>query len=462
MKIMIKLSVIMGLAFLLTGTTQKVMAQNEDVSLQSFYDELSPYGTWIQDPQYGYVWRPDVDQDEFRPYYSNGRWAMTEYGNTWVSNYDWGWAPFHYGRWVYNRYNQWLWIPDTVWGPAWVSWRSGGGYYGWAPLGPSISIGINIGHGGYRVPDFCWNFIPYNNIYYNSYPRYYASRNRVYIQNTVIINNTYVRGSRTYYTGPRADDIRRVTNQNVTVYNINRSSRPGASRVENNTVNIYNPRPSRGEISNSNAAPRNVVQGNISRGVVGRDNNGVVSSRPSRGENNNTFGDRGNGNVSSRPGRGENGNVIDGRNNGNISSRPGRSNDINSVDGRDNRVGVTPPSNDNNAVSQRPGIFGRGRENNDNQPQRVERSQMPQRMDRGREMPQQQPQAQPQQRVERPQPIQQAPPQQQRMERERPQMQPQRTERMQQAPPQRSSGSEGRGGRGESGGGGGRPTRGGR
>ncbi len=55
---------------------------------------------------------------------------MTEYGNTWVSDYDWGWAPFHYGRWVNNRYNEWVWIPDTVWSPAWVSWRSGGGYYG--------------------------------------------------------------------------------------------------------------------------------------------------------------------------------------------------------------------------------------------------------------------------------------------------------------------------------------------
>lgn len=116
MKNMIKLpAIVLGLMLLLTGTTQKAMAQQEDVSLQSFYDELSPYGTWIQDPQYGYVWRPDVDQEDFRPYYSNGRWAMTEYGNTWVSNYDWGWAPFHYGRWIYNRYNQWVWIPDTVW-----------------------------------------------------------------------------------------------------------------------------------------------------------------------------------------------------------------------------------------------------------------------------------------------------------------------------------------------------------
>lgn len=464
MKIMIKLSVMLGLVFLLTGTTQKVMAQNEDVSLQSFYDELSPYGTWIQDPQYGYVWRPDVDQDEFRPYYSNGRWAMTEYGNTWVSNYDWGWAPFHYGRWVYNRYNQWIWIPDTVWGPAWVTWRSGGGYYGWAPLGPSISIGINIGHGGYRVPDFCWNFIPYSNIYYNSYPRYYASRNRVYIQNTVIINNTYVRGSRTYYTGPRADDIRRATNQNVTIYNINRSSRPGASRVENNTVSIYNPRPGRGDFNNNNAAPRNAVQGNINRGPIDRSNNGMANSRPTRGENGNVFGDRNNGNdMATRPNRGESGNGFDGRNNGNMSNRPSRgNNEINAPQGRDNRVGVAP-TGENNNVLQRPSVFDRNRENGNDQPQRVDRGQMPQRMDRmerGREQ-QMQPQPQ-QQRVERPQPVQQMP--QQRMERPQPQMQPQRSERTQQAPPQRSSGSEGRGSRGEGGGGGGggggRPGRG--
>src|SRR6218665_3690528 len=158
MKNMIKLpAIVLGLLLLLTGTTQKVMAQGEDVSLQTFYDELSPYGTWIQDPQYGYVWRPDVDQSDFRPYYSNGRWAMTEYGNTWVSNYDWGWAPFHYGRWVINGYRQWIWLPDTNWGPAWVDWRSGDGYYGWAPMAPSISINLSFGR-RYVVPDFCWNF----------------------------------------------------------------------------------------------------------------------------------------------------------------------------------------------------------------------------------------------------------------------------------------------------------------
>lgn len=458
---MIKLpAIVLGLMLLLAGTTQKVMAQNEDVSLQSFYDELSPYGTWIQDPQYGYVWRPDVDQDEFRPYYTNGRWVMTEYGNTWVSNYDWGWAPFHYGRWVYNRYNNWIWIPDTVWGPAWVSWRSGGGYYGWAPLGPSISIGINIGRGGYRIPDMCWNFVPYRSIYYNSYPRYYGSRNRIYIQNTVIINNTYVRNNRTYYTGPRAEEVRRVTNQNVTVYNVNRSNRPGASRIENNTVNIYNPRPSRGD--NANAAPRNAVRGSINRGevVTGRNNSVGNNSNVDR------YGNRSdNGAVSNRPSRGE-------------ATMPTRDNN--------NRVGVAPPASGNPEVNGRGGYDRNG---NSNQPSRTERMERPQqqiperveRMERPqreetRQMPQriERPQQQApervermerpqQQRTERPQPVQQAQPRMERPQQQAPQRmeraEPQRVERTQSAP-QRSSGggSENRGGRGE--GGSGRPGRG--
>ena len=281
MKTLIKFPAIMlGLLLLLTGTTQIAKAQYDDVSLQTFYDELSPYGTWINDPEYGYVWRPDVDQAEFRPYYSNGRWAMTEYGNTWVSNYNWGWAPFHYGRWIYNRYNNWVWIPDTVWGPAWVDWRSGGGYYGWAPMGPSINININIGR-RYSIPDFCWNFIPSAHIYYNSYPRYYSGRNRVYIQNTVIINNTYVRNNRTYYSGPRIDDVRRATNQNVTVYNVSRTSRSGGSRIENNTVNVYAPRPTRGS-DNTKAAPRQVVQGSITRDRIERNGSVTRDVRSSR------------------------------------------------------------------------------------------------------------------------------------------------------------------------------------
>ncbi|RLJ71903.1 DUF6600 domain-containing protein [Pedobacter alluvionis] len=318
MKTLKSTALVLGLFALLAGTTTLVRAQDYqndyqndgystgNISLQTFYDELSPYGTWIQDPQYGYVWRPDVDQNEFRPYYTNGRWAMTEYGNTWVSNYDWGWAPFHYGRWVINSYRQWIWLPDTNWGPAWVDWRSGDGYYGWAPMAPSISINLSFGR-RYAVPEFCWNFIPQRNIYINTFPRYDYGRNNVYIRNTTIINNTYVYNRRTYYGGPRVEDIRRATNRDVTVYRYAQSSRPGASRVGGREVSIYRPRPERNAVDNRNAAPRRFEQGNagISRG--GR--NEGYTNRDQRGgnpgNNDNRFGSRDN-RTSTQPDRNNN------------------------------------------------------------------------------------------------------------------------------------------------------------
>jgi len=282
MKTLKTAAIALGLFGLLAGSNSIVRAQgysddyqdeyynDSNVSLQTFYDELSPYGTWIQDPQYGYVWRPDVDQSDFRPYYTNGRWVMTEYGNTWVSNYNWGWGPFHYGRWVYNSYRQWVWMPDTTWGPAWVDWRSGDGYYGWAPMAPSININISFGR-RYAVPEFCWNFIPQANIYVNTFPRYDYGRNNVYYRNTTIINNTYIYNNRSYYGGPRREDIRRATNRDVRVYRVSESNRPGVGRVDSRQVSIYRPRPER-NVDNRSAAPKNFERGNAG---FGRGNNTV-------------------------------------------------------------------------------------------------------------------------------------------------------------------------------------------
>jgi DNA segregation ATPase FtsK/SpoIIIE-like protein len=353
MKNMIKFpAFVLGLLLLLTGINQKVMAQDENISLQTFYDELSPYGTWIQDDQYGYVWRPDVDQSEFRPYYTNGHWAMTEYGNTWVSDYDWGWAPFHYGRWVTDRYNEWLWIPDTTWGPAWVNWRSGGGNYGWAPLGPSLSVGVS-----FNIPSFWWVFIPQSNIYYDRFPRYNYSRNYGYIRNTTIINNVYVHNRNTYYTGPRRDEIRRVTNRDVRVYNINRTDRPGRSRIDNNTINIYNPRPSRGS-DNRNAAPRNVTDRGQYAGTRGRDNNNNNNNVPNRNPNNGGNRDNNNGNWNGD----RNGNSNSSRNgNGNSWNNNPRNSGTNAKPDRDNNHMERPQGSRDNvgAVGQRPDFGNR-------------------------------------------------------------------------------------------------------
>src|SRR6185312_12078650 len=106
-KEILKLAVL-SISIFISMPAQKVQAQpGTDVSIQDFYDNLSPYGQWVDDQEYGYVFVPNVEQG-FRPYYTDGYWAMTEYGNTWVSNYPWGWACFHYGRWTYDTYYGWV------------------------------------------------------------------------------------------------------------------------------------------------------------------------------------------------------------------------------------------------------------------------------------------------------------------------------------------------------------------
>ncbi len=193
-------------------------------------------GSGLRYPGYGNAWIPNAEPD-FQPYATNGHWVMTEYGNTWVSNYDWGWAPFHYGRWLYDpAYGGWLWLPDTEWAPAWVSWRSGGGYYGWAPLGPGINSNINI-------PAPYWTFVPQMYITSPNLYGYYVPRGRAtYIyQNTTYINNVYRYNNRSFNYGPPRRDIERATRRNVQVYRIEQSNRPGRSVVGNGSVGFYRP-----------------------------------------------------------------------------------------------------------------------------------------------------------------------------------------------------------------------------
>jgi hypothetical protein len=205
-----------------------------EMSTEAFEDELSPYGEWIDTPEYGRVWIPDVDKD-FKPYATNGHWVVTKYGNTWVSNYEWGWAAFHYGRWYYHKQYGWAWVPGRIWGPAWVSWRSGGGYYGWAPLGPSVTININL-------PLYSWIFVRQEYItspvVYNHYV--YINNTTTVYQNTTVIRNNYRVNNRTYVYGPKRQEIATVTNRPVTVYSVNHGNR-GRSVVNGNSVSIYRP-----------------------------------------------------------------------------------------------------------------------------------------------------------------------------------------------------------------------------
>ena len=253
------LSLTLLVTFFLPAGKASAQYDNQYVSYNDFYQDLAPYGQWIEDGQYGYVWSPDVDES-FRPYYTNGYWAMTDYGNTWVSSYSWGWACFHYGRWTYDNYYGWLWIPGQDWGPAWVSWRYGGGYYGWAPLGPGYEFGDN--YSPYSCPNDWWVFIPPQYLYTGGYYHYwYGPRgNSEIIHNTELQNNTYRNNNITYVGGPRAHDVEQITHKPVQVFKINNSTNLN-TRVHDNVIKMYRPaqiRPA-ASIAGQRVAPPNVV-----------------------------------------------------------------------------------------------------------------------------------------------------------------------------------------------------------
>ncbi|CAG5006429.1 hypothetical protein DYBT9275_03817 [Dyadobacter sp. CECT 9275] len=241
------------------------------ISFQTFYQELSPYGRWINSPRYGTVWTPYVSQ-YFQPYSTNGYWEMTDYGNTWVSEYEWGWAPFHYGRWSYDDYTGWFWVPGYEWGPAWVNWRSGGGYYGWAPLGPGISVNVSV-----NIPSFWWVFVPQRYMCVRDWHSYWVPRGRVnHIYNqTTIINNYYRNDNRTYVYGPRREELQRVTRRDIPVRQID-ASRRGRVIIASNSreSDRYDSRDNSRSNSRIDASDSGYDRGSRERISSGRTENG--------------------------------------------------------------------------------------------------------------------------------------------------------------------------------------------
>lgn len=99
---------------------------------------LATHGEWIVVAGLGHVWRPHrhIVGVSFTPYVTGGRWIYTTAGWEFESRWDWGWRVFHYGYWIEVDGYGWVWVPGDVWAPAWVEWRTGGGYVGWTPLPP--------------------------------------------------------------------------------------------------------------------------------------------------------------------------------------------------------------------------------------------------------------------------------------------------------------------------------------
>ncbi|MFO0986217.1 MAG: DUF6600 domain-containing protein [Alphaproteobacteria bacterium] len=186
--------------------TAPVHAQQAEVSVSLFYEQLSPHGKWVEHPRWGWVWYPVAVEADWRPY-TRGRWVWTEeHGWMWASNEPFGWATYHYGRWGYDEQYGWVWVPGQKWGPAWVAFRYSDQHVGWAPLPPdtlevgaSVQIDDAILTAGYYQPR--WVFVETRHFVAPQLVTYVVPRERnvtfiretrnvtnIRIQNNIVIN----------------------------------------------------------------------------------------------------------------------------------------------------------------------------------------------------------------------------------------------------------------------------------
>jgi hypothetical protein len=208
-----------------------------------FYDYLAPYGSWVRYPDYGYVWIPRSPGYRWRPY-THGHWIWSDFGWTWISDFDWGWAVFHYGRWGFDDRFGWFWVPGTVWGPAWVVWRSSDLYFGWAPLPPGVVWRPRYGFGRpFDVPDHYWIFVEgryflRNGLYGYALP---SERNRTIVRMSELHQNIRFRNDDVINEGIDRDVVRRVTRESLGSYTLRNAPGPGRDRVNLREATLYRP-----------------------------------------------------------------------------------------------------------------------------------------------------------------------------------------------------------------------------
>ncbi len=233
-------------------------ARGAEASVNLFYDNLNG-GNWYEVSDYGYVWQPEVASDpNWRPY-TDGYWAYTDQGWTWVSYEDFGWATYHYGRWARLADYGWVWVPGTEWAPAWVSWRTGGDYIGWAPLPPSgggeavyegrpitgqVDVEFGIGPAYYNFVDL--RYIGEPVLRDRIFP---YERNVTVINNTVNVTNITYNNSTVYNYGPDYATVSRYSVRPIQRLKLERQTADplqavkngNATRVQGNTLVVAAP-----------------------------------------------------------------------------------------------------------------------------------------------------------------------------------------------------------------------------
>jgi hypothetical protein len=170
------------------------------------YEDLDDYGEWQSAPEYGHIWVPRGVAVGWAPY-RYGHWIwVSPWGWTWVDDSPWGFAPFHYGRWVSFR-GYWGWVPGPVmarpvYAPALVAWVGG----------PHFSLSFSVGGVGAGV---AWFPLGPREVYV---PPYRGSRtyiNNVNVTNTTV-NNIYVTNVYNNYSNNRVTNVNYINRTAVT------------------------------------------------------------------------------------------------------------------------------------------------------------------------------------------------------------------------------------------------------
>jgi len=176
-------------------------AQYVSRDIDGYYD-LDDYGDWQVVPEYGRVWVPRGVAAGWAPYHF-GHWVwIAPWGWTWIGDEPWGFAPFHYGRWAFVG-GYWGWVPGPlvvrpVYAPALVGFVGGSGF------------GVTVGFGG-GVTGVGWFPLGPRDVWVPGYrcsPRYVQNVN---VTNTRVVTVTQVTNVYNNYTVNRTVNVNEYT-----------------------------------------------------------------------------------------------------------------------------------------------------------------------------------------------------------------------------------------------------------
>jgi hypothetical protein len=216
---------------------QRAQRENRSVSAQyvsrdidGYYD-LDDYGDWQVVPEYGRVWVPRGVAAGWAPYHF-GHWVwIAPWGWTWIGDEPWGFAPFHYGRWAFVG-GYWGWVPGPlvvrpVYAPALVGFVGGSGF------------GVTVGFGG-GVTGIGWFPLGPRDVWvpgYRASPRYIQNVN---VTNTRVVTLTQVTNVYNNYTVNRTVNVNEYTYaRNVSAVTVvDRETFVNARPVANATIRV--------------------------------------------------------------------------------------------------------------------------------------------------------------------------------------------------------------------------------